>query len=267
MAHPAVSFTRPLVYAHRGGSALAPENTLPAFDNGVKLGADGLELDVHLSRDGVAVVHHDATLDRTTDAHGPIADRTAGELERVDAAAGFAGDGSYPFRGRGIGVPMLRTVLSRYRDTRFIIEIKNSSAALADAVLDELRRANAVDRACVGAFQTAGLRRLRQHEPSLATSASLEEVRLALYGSWVGWPIRSRSYAAFQVPERHGTTTVVSPRFIRAAHRGGLVVQVWTVDELEDMRRLLEWGADALITDRPDRAVQLIREHTRERMH
>src|SRR5215210_8056999 len=97
---------RPLVYAHRGGAKLRPENTLASFDNGLALGADGLELDVRLSRDGQVVVHHDAALDRTTNASGPVADRTAAELAMVDAGYRFeARDGAasrFPFRGTGI---------------------------------------------------------------------------------------------------------------------------------------------------------------------
>src|SRR3954471_6459218 len=100
-----------MVFAHRGGAALAPENTLASFDNGLALGADGLELDVRLSKDGQVVVHHDADLDRTTDASGPVADRTAPELARVDAGYRFqALDQSgtpFPFRGTGIGIPTL----------------------------------------------------------------------------------------------------------------------------------------------------------------
>src|SRR6185295_13565107 len=103
--HPFFAAPRPLVFAHRGGSALAPENTLAAFDNGLALGADGLELDVHLSRDGVVVVHHDLLLDRTTNLHGDIARATAAELERADAGYHFTSGGTHPFRGRGIGVP------------------------------------------------------------------------------------------------------------------------------------------------------------------
>ena len=102
------------MYAHRGGAALRPENTLEAFDHGMALGADGLELDVHLSRDGVVVVHHDRTLDRTTGTRGPIAGLTAAELERVDAGYWFRspdGGDAYPFRGGGLGIPTLRTVL------------------------------------------------------------------------------------------------------------------------------------------------------------
>src|SRR5260370_30109155 len=104
MRHPFFASPRPLVFAHRGGSALAPENTIAAFDNGLALGADGLELDVHLSRDGVVVVHHDRLLDRTTSLHGPIGERTAVEL-------------------RGVEVPALADVLARYGDRRIIIEM------------------------------------------------------------------------------------------------------------------------------------------------
>src|SRR5476649_875366 len=114
MPHRFFASRGPLVLAHRGGSALAPENTIAAFDNGLALGADGLELDVHLSRDGVVVVHHDVRLDRTTTLRGPIAERTAAEL-------------------RGADVPTLAEVLGRYRDPRIIIEMKVNSAELAAA--------------------------------------------------------------------------------------------------------------------------------------
>src|SRR6266704_6723304 len=102
--HHFFSSPRPVVFAHRGGSALAPENTIQAFDNGLRLGADGIELDVRLSRDGAVVVHHDRTLDRTTTLRGPVADRTADELRRA-------------------GVPVLADVLARYREARIIIDL------------------------------------------------------------------------------------------------------------------------------------------------
>src|SRR5512140_281418 len=102
------------VFAHRGGSAQAPENTLAAFDRGLACGAEGLELDVHLSCDGVVVVHHDRTLDRTTNATGPIGARTAAELARLDAAYHYDAAAGYPLRGCGIGVPAFADVLARY---------------------------------------------------------------------------------------------------------------------------------------------------------
>src|SRR5262252_4414077 len=112
--HPFFTSAKPAVFAHRGGAALAPENTLAAFDRGLALGADGLELDVHLSRDGEVVVVHDGTLDRTTDLTGPVSARSADELARADAGYRFRRGDAFPFRGQGIGVPTLATVLRRY---------------------------------------------------------------------------------------------------------------------------------------------------------
>ena len=259
MSHPVFSSARPLVFAHRGGSALAPENTVAAFDRALALGADGLELDVHLSRDGVVVVHHDVTLDRTTNASGPVASVDAADLARVDAGHHFASGGAYPFRGQGFGVPRLRDILRRYRDTCFIVELKVNSAELAAATIEVVRRAGAVDRVCLGSFGFRVLRAVRTLEPAIATSAAREEVRWALYRSWCRWPVSRVAYHGYQVPERRGRTRVVSPRFIDAAHGAGLGVQVWTVDTERDARRLLQWGVDALITDRPDIIVPLVR--------
>jgi glycerophosphoryl diester phosphodiesterase len=240
MRHPFFASSRPLVFAHRGGSALAPENTIAAFDNGLALGADGLELDVHLSRDGTVVVHHDRTLDRTTALRGPIASRTADEL-------------------RGAAIPALGDVLARYRDVRIIIELKVNHAELAAATLEVIGRADAVERVCLGSFGWRVLRAARAIEPRVATSAAREEVRWALYRSWCRWPVARVAYAGYQVPEVSGSTRVVSPRFVEGAHRAGLGVQVWTVDTEADARRLMSWGVDALITDRPDLIVPFVR--------
>lgn len=254
--------SRPLTFAHRGGSALAPENTLAAFDNGLKLGADGLELDVRLSSDGRVVVHHDATLDRTTNLHGRVEQFTADELEHADAGFHFQRDGLRPFRGQGIGVSTLATVLERYRDIPIIIEMKVNSAELARAVVDTVRAASAVDRVCLGSFGLRVLRAARQLLPAVATSAAREEVRWALYRSRLRWPVRRARYAGYQVPEMAGGTRVVSQRFVKDAHTAGLPVQVWTVDTADAANRLLDWKVDALITDRPDVIPPLVKART-----
>jgi glycerophosphoryl diester phosphodiesterase len=261
--HPFFSSPRALVFAHRGGSALAPENTLPAFDNGLALGADGLELDVHLSRDGVVVVHHDRLLERTTNLRGPIAQRTADELSRADAGYFFGAGEGFPFRDRGVGVPTLAQVLARYRDARIIIDLKVDNAVLARATVDTVRAAGALDRVCLGSFVRRVLRAARASEPAIATSAAREEVRWALYRSWCRFPLSRVPYGGYQVPEWAGRTRVVSPRFVDAAHRAGLGVQVWTVDGEDDTRRLLGWGVDALISDRPDVVVPIALERYR----
>jgi glycerophosphoryl diester phosphodiesterase len=254
--HPFASRER-LVFAHRGGAKLAPENTLVAFARGMAAGADGIECDVHLSRDGIPVVIHDATLDRTTDAHGPVGARTADELARVDAGCRFAGDGTFPFRGAGHGVPRLDAVLDLVRDGRIIIEMKQGLPALARAVATVVRRAGAAARVCVGSFHQTALEVIRAEAPDVATSASQEEARWALYRSWCRWPVpRRRPYVAFQVPQRAGRLTVISPAFVAQAHRDAARVDVWVVDEPSDIIRLLGWGVDGVISDRPDLAVK-----------
>jgi glycerophosphoryl diester phosphodiesterase len=259
-----VRSSRPLVYAHRGGSALRPENTIASFDHGLSVGADGLELDVHLSSDGIVVVHHDDTLDRTTGGTGFVSSFTAVELAAVDAGYRFrpanAGPAEFPFRGQGLGVPRLRDVLERYPAVQIIIELKVNHPELARRAIDEVRAAGALDRVSLGSFGWRVLHAARQYEPRIATGASREEARWALYRSWIGWPLGRPSYREFQVPERAGSTTIISPRFIAHAQRAGLPVKVWTVDEPDDMRRLIQWGVDGLITDRPDLAVAAVRE-------
>jgi glycerophosphoryl diester phosphodiesterase len=235
-----VSSPRPLVFAHRGGSKLGPENTIAAFDRGLAAGADGLELDVHLSSDGVVVVHHDRLLERTTRGTGPLKERTAAELAALD-------------------VPALRDVLARYPRRKIIVELKESNAALARAVVDDVRRANAVEHVCLGSFSVAALRFARAYAPEVATSSGRTEVRIALYRSWCYLSPGNVPYQALQVPETSGSTRVVTPRFVKMAHKAGVVVQVWTVDEADDIRRLLDWGVDGIISDRPDVASKVLR--------
>lgn len=261
--------TVPLVFAHRGGCALGPENTLAAFDAGLAAGADGLELDVHLSADGVLVVHHDATLDRTTDETGPLAARAAAELVTIRADREFRGaNRKVPTNGydRDLAcIPTLQSVFERYPDTRLIIEMKVNTDAMGHALAREVQRAGAAHRVCAAGFGIRSLRAARQALPAMASSAAQPEVRLALYRSWARWPVRRVPYNGYQVPEHAGATRVVSQRFLRDAHTAGLPVQIWTVDDELDMRRLLEWGADALISNRPDIAVRVRDTFVRQR--
>jgi glycerophosphoryl diester phosphodiesterase len=257
--HPFFARTVRGVFAHRGGSAIAPENTIAAFDAGLAAGADGLELDVRLSRDGVVVVHHDATLDRTTNLRGAVANHDCADLECADAGYRFARGSAFPFRDMGCGIPRFSDVLRRFPDVPIIVELKVNSPALAHAAVAAVLAAGAADRVCFGSFGRRVLGAVRRLAPQIATSAAREEVRLALYRSWCRFPVRHPRYNGFQVPETAGRTRVVSPRFVADAHRAGLGVQVWTVDAPDAARRLLEWGVDALITDRPDVIVRVTR--------
>jgi len=257
MSSPAELALRPLVFAHRGGRALGPENTLVALDNGFAAGADGAEFDVQLSGDGHAVVIHDTTLDRTTNARGPVAGRTLAELAALDATVRYGVDLEHAWSGDRSGVPTLDAVLARYPGRALIIEMKGENPALGPAVVDSVRRANATGRVCLGSFSAEVLAAARRAGPEIPTSASRDESLRALQRSWLFLSPGVVAYRAFQVPERAGRIRVVSRRFVRAVHRSRCAVQVWTVNEEVDMRRLLAYGVDGLISDRPDLAVRV----------
>ncbi len=261
--HPYVTHERPLFFAHRGGSALAPENTLPAYENGLSYGAEALELDVHYSRDGEIVVFHDDTLDRTTSGSGPLAALTLEELKRLDAGYHFTPDGgkTFPWRGKGVTIPTLREVYERFPQTRINIEMKVNDAdgerRLARLLLDN----GWDDWTMVGSFHTDALTRFRAlSEGRIATSASMGETRNYLIGVLFRSTRMLRiHYDALQVPETFRGIRVVSESSIRLAHERGLDVHVWTVDDRETMERLLDWGVDGVMTDRPDTLAEVYR--------
>ncbi len=251
--------TTPLVFAHRGGSALRPENTTLAFDHGLSVGADGLELDVRLSRDGVVMVHHDAELERTTNGIGLLSACSADVLSGLDAAFHFRGMNGERFMGRGHGIPRLDQVLARYPGVPVVIELKGRDPQIARRAVDTVQAAGSLAQVCFGGFSVPVLREVRALAPEARTSAGREEIRWFLYRSWVGLAPEQTAYRALQVPEMAGHIRVVSPRLIAAASRAGLPVHVWTVDVPADMERLLEWGARGIISDRPDLAAQVVR--------
>lgn len=246
----------PLVFAHRGGARIGPENTLPGFARGMAAGADGFECDVRLSRDGQAVVIHDATLDRTTDCVGPVGALTAEELAGLDATCRFVSAVPASPAPDRAGVPTLAEVLRAFPGVRAIVELKDEHTALADAVAAVIRQAGAAQRVCLGSFHGRLLEHLRRVAPELTTSASLPEAKGTLVRSWLRWPrLTQAPYRAFQVPPMTGRLRVVTPAFVRQVHRERAVVQVWVVDNPDDATRLFEMGVDGVVSDRPDLTV------------
>lgn len=250
----------PLLIAHRGGSHLAPENTLPAFRRALDWWrADILETDVQPTRDGDCVVIHDDTVDRTTDGRGRVADFTVAEIQRLDAGFRFTPDGgaTHPFRGRGVRISTLREVLAALPDARVNVEIKDGRAQ--PAVRRTLRELGAEHRVLVAAGDSRNRSLFRDHPGPTSAGAQDLYAFLALHLTRT-----TRLYRplidAFQMPERHGGRQVLNPRWVREAHAHNVAVHVWTVDEEADMRRLLEWGVDGLITDRPDRLARVLHE-------
>ncbi|MDQ3803725.1 MAG: glycerophosphodiester phosphodiesterase [Acidobacteriota bacterium] len=254
---------RPLVIAHRGGAGLWPENTLYAFGRAVEMGADVIETDARLTADGALVLFHDETVGRTTDGAGRVSELTLAELKRLDAGYRWSPDGgrTFPFRGRGLTIPTLGEAFARTGGVRFNIEPKHDSDALAGALCAALRGHGMVERVVVGSFSHAALEKFRRACPEVATSASPSEASsfLALYRAGLAGSY-SPPMRALQVPEYAGGMQVLTREFVEAAHGRNLHVHAWTVNGVEDMRRLLDIGVDGVMTDYPDRLLNLLQD-------
>ncbi|MEX2500767.1 MAG: glycerophosphodiester phosphodiesterase [Trueperaceae bacterium] len=252
----------PHVIAHQGGDHLWPGNTRLAMDGAAELGADVLEMDVHLTSDEELVTIHDATVDRTTDATGAVAEATAEDLAALDAGHAWTPDdgATFPYRGSTGGVPRLVEVLRDHLDAPLVVELKDAgergeraAGVLCDLLHDQDRAGHAV----VASFHPSTMRTFRGACPEVATSATPDEVRtfVLLSRARVAGPLRP-TYAVLQVPVRQGGIEVITPSLIRAANAKGVQVQAWTINDTEDMDRLSDLGVHGLITDRPDRALR-----------
>ena len=228
----------PIAIAHRGGAAEHPENTMAAFEHAVKLGYPCIETDVRATCDGVAVVFHDEDLDRLTDHTGPLVARDWAQLDDVRI------EGKEP-------IVRLDALLGAWPDLRLIIDPK--SADVVAPMIEVLRRTNARDRVCIGSFSARRLCRIRAESPGCTSCSPAEVVRLRAQ-SW-GVPTGKLAADCAQVPPRHPligglSIPVVDAAFLRTAHARGMPVQVWTVNDDAEMERLLDLGADGIMSDR-----------------
>jgi glycerophosphoryl diester phosphodiesterase len=238
----------PLAFAHRGGAANGLENSMVAFQQAVDLGYRYLETDVHATADGVLLAFHDHTLDRVTDARGRIARLPYRQVARARIG------GREP-------IPRLEDLLAAWPNVNVNVDVKEQAAL--GPLIDAVRHTGALDRVCVASFSDARLRTVRAAlGPTLCTSLGPRRataLRLAAYAG--SRRLIPRGIPCAQLPNRVGRYRVVDARLLRAAHRGGLAVHVWTVDDPTEMHRLLDLGVDGLMTDRIDtlRAVLLDR--------
>jgi glycerophosphoryl diester phosphodiesterase len=246
----------PQIMAHRGGSGLWPENTLYAFERAVALGVDVLEMDIHSTADGVLVVIHDSTVDRTTDGTGPVQALTLAELKALDAGYRWSSDGSetFPYQGLGLTVPSLEEVFSAFPQTPMNIEIKQTEPAITVPLCRLIREWGMVEWVLVASFDQTTVEAFRRECPQVATSTAEGEVILLFALSKVFLEATySPQAGAVQVPEYRSGLHVLTPRFVAAAHRRGLQVHAWTINDPDDMQRLVDLGVDGIITDHPDR--------------
>ena len=247
--------------AHRGGEGQWPSNTLYAFERALALGADVLEMDIHATADGALVVRHDPIVDSTTNGVGRICDLTLREVQALDAGYTWTQDGgrTFPFRGLDITIPTLEQVLLAYPQARLSIDIKPEEPAVVDVFCRLLRTHDRLEQVVVGSFRDPQLNRFRLACPEVDTDAGVSETRRFFWLNLfrLSWLFRSPA-KAFMIPEYVGKLRLVTPGFIRSAHARGMQVHVWTVNEVEDMRRLIDWGVDGIITDYPSRLMALL---------
>jgi glycerophosphoryl diester phosphodiesterase len=252
----------PWIVAHRGGSGLAPENTLAAFDLAIGLGAEALEIDVRRTRDGAVVVFHDQETTRLTGQAGTVEARSLDEVRTLDAGFSFSRDGgvTFPFRGAGLKVPTLAELLARHPTARLNIDAKTGDGPLAAGLAEALVEAGAVERVCVGSFHDAQAERLgallpgcARYLPELAATCHVMAARTGTGGQ--GCP---GGYDLASLPHRMGELTVVDGPVVAWFHALAMRVHVWTVDDPAEMLELLRLGVDGIVTDRPDLLKQVL---------
>jgi glycerophosphoryl diester phosphodiesterase len=261
-----------LCYAHQGGAKEGPSSTLWAMERAVAAGADAIELDVHATADGHIVVCHDPTVDATTNGSGRIAALTLAELRALDNAywwvpgsvvAPGRPDADYPLRGRApadpaLGIATLDEVLDAFPGVIVNLDIKRRDPPYEEGVARCLRAHGRGDDVIVASFNDASTEAFRAIAPEFATSAGTMGVAAFWRAAHAGEPAPPVPYAALQVPVETSGVTVCDEVFVEAAHRSGLAVHVWTVDDPGEMARLIALGVDGIITDVPSTAVGAI---------
>jgi glycerophosphoryl diester phosphodiesterase len=232
---PFLDWPYPIPFAHRGGASDKPENTMAAFERAVELGFRYLETDAHLTADGVLLAFHDHVLDRVTDRTGVVADLPWSEIQKA--------------RVDGEPIPLLEDLLAAWPDVRVNIDPKHEAAV--GPLVQALERGNALDRVCVAAFSDRRLSRVRRLSGGRVCTAlgpaGITRMRMASFGARTG----RFAGGCVQVPTHIGKRVLLDQRFVDTAHRRGLPVHVWTIDERAQMERLLDLGVDGIMTDRP----------------
>jgi glycerophosphoryl diester phosphodiesterase len=249
------------VVGHRGAAGVAPENTVEAIQHGLAGGAQAIEVDVHVTTCGALVAIHDSTLDRTTDATGPVEVRDLEFLRGIDAGFRFTPDRgrSFPYRGTGVRIPTLDEAAEAAGDTPLIIEVKTPGAGVALAAW--LRKRNDPERFLVGGFDRAAIAPAASE--ARWTCAAREDLKpFVLLGKLGARPRLRPEITACMVPVRERVLRIVTRRFVRQAHARGVSVYVWTVNRPSEMRNLLNLGVDGLISDVPARVRRILQEQS-----
>jgi glycerophosphoryl diester phosphodiesterase len=225
----------PIPFAHRGGASEAPENTMPAFEHAIRLGYRYIETDVHVTTDGVLLAFHDDVLDRVTDGSGVVEELPWSVVRNANV------DGREP-------IPLFEDLLGAWPDARVNIDPKHDQAV--EPLASTLKKCDAVDRVCIGAFSDERLEHVRSLLPGVCTSLGpIGTLQLGLAAQGEDAP--ELPSPCVQVPTHYLDTEIVTPEFVQEAHRRDMQVHVWTIDDADEMVRLLDLGVDGIMTDRP----------------
>jgi glycerophosphoryl diester phosphodiesterase len=247
---------KPLVIAHRGGAGLWPENTLFALQEAAKLGVDLSEIDIHMTRDGVLVAIHDESVDRTTDCKGLVQDFTLAELKKLDAGYRWTNNEghTFPFRGQGIKIPGLNELFVALPKQAISIEIKQNDPPIVAALRELINQHRKNNQVLVSAFNSRTMKVLRRLCPGIATAGTQAEMdRFSKLSKVFLTRPFLLSAIALEVPYE-----IITAHFVKAAHKKNIRVDAWTVNEIEEMERLLALGVDGIVTDFPDRMLNLL---------
>ncbi|MFO7179203.1 MAG: glycerophosphodiester phosphodiesterase [Pseudomonadota bacterium] len=242
----------PLLYAHRGASAELPENTLPAFRRALELGADVLECDVHATRDGVFVISHDPTGLRTCGVPRRIAECSYREVATWDAGFGFVdAEGRRPYAGSGLRLVRLEAALEELPEAAFNVDVKEATVAEVRALVALLDTVRARDRVLLTSFSARVIGRLRRAGDRGITGISRLGVASLYFAPARLLSLFRPAGARAQIPTRAGGLDLATPGFVRKCHRVGIAVDYWVINDPEGAARLLDLGADGIMTDDP----------------
>ncbi|MFI8684259.1 glycerophosphodiester phosphodiesterase [Rossellomorea sp. NPDC077527] len=258
---------RPLVIAHQGGKQLAPGNTIEAFQQAVDLGADVIETDIHITKDGHLVTIHDPTVDATTNGRGFVVDFTLKELQRLDAGYYFQNlNGDYSFRGKHIYVPTLEEVFQRFPNMRINIEVKDDNPRdrteeIVQKLMKLIEEYDMEDKVLIASFDQHIIDLFETYSNGrVATQGGKQEAKkfVILHKLFLR-NLYKTEVDAFQLPIQEGNLDLTQSTLISGAHRIGLHVHYWTINDPETMERLINLGADGIITDRPDLLLNILK--------
>ena len=254
--------TYPLAFAHQGGNLLSPGNTLFAFERAAEMDVDILEMDIHITKDGVLVIIHDEDVDRTTNGTGLVEEMTLAEIKELDAGYWWTEDEgeTYPYRGQGVEIPTLAEVFENFPDYPVNIEIKKTKGSIAQPLCEKIREYEMENKTLIASFSDERIAEFREVCPEIATSAAKNEITQFVILNYIFMGgLYSPAEVAFQVPESSSGILVVRPGFIRGAHNRNVQIHIWTPNTHEEIQKFIDMGVDGIMSDRPDILMELLK--------